>query len=120
MSDYITDTSTNSGNTSSVNQDDALNASDTALGRDRKPPIEGITHRSGGAEETFGTDGGFAWQSEDGHSAARPMTPPSASISRTRCPLPMPPIAGSQLICPSVSMSCVSRSVRAPMRAAAS
>ena len=32
----------------------------------------------------------------------------------------MPPIAGLQLICPSVSMLCVSSSVRTPMRAAAS
>ena len=32
----------------------------------------------------------------------------------------MPPIDGLQLICPSVSMLCVSSSVRAPMRAAAS
>src|SRR5690349_9964992 len=48
------------------------------------------------------------------------MTPPSASISLTRWPLPMPPIAGLQLIWPSVSIDCVSSSVRAPMRAAAS
>src|SRR5580692_2976024 len=47
------------------------------------------------------------------------MMPPRASISRTRCPLPMPPIAGLQLICPSVSMLWVSSSVRAPRRAAA-
>ena len=53
-------------------------------------------------------------------SAARAMTPPSASISLTRWPLPMPPMAGLQLIWPSVSMDCVSSSVRAPMRAAAS
>ena len=32
----------------------------------------------------------------------------------------MPPMAGLQLICPSVSMLWVSSSVRAPMRAAAS
>ena len=32
----------------------------------------------------------------------------------------MPPIDGLQLICPSVSMLCVSSSVAAPMRAAAS
>ena len=54
------------------------------------------------------------------HRRARAMTPPSASISLTRWPLPMPPIAGLQLIWPSVSMDCVSSSVRAPMRAAAS
>ena len=53
-------------------------------------------------------------------SAARAMTPPSASISRTRWPLPMPPIAGLQLIAPMVSMLWVSSSVRAPARAAAS
>jgi hypothetical protein len=53
-------------------------------------------------------------------SAARAIAPPSASISRTRCPLPMPPMAGLQLIAPSCSMLCVSSSVRAPMRAAAS
>ncbi len=53
-------------------------------------------------------------------SAARAMAPPSASISRTRCPLPMPPMAGLQLIGPSVSMLWVSSRVRAPMRAAAS
>jgi hypothetical protein len=32
-------------------------------------------------------------------SAARAIAPPSASISRTRWPLPMPPMAGLQLIC---------------------
>ena len=53
-------------------------------------------------------------------SAARAIAPPSASISRTRWPLPMPPIAGLQLICPTVSRLWVSSSVRAPMRAAAS
>jgi hypothetical protein len=55
-----------------------------------------------------------------GASAARPIAPPSASISRTRWPLPMPPIAGLQLIAPTVSMLWVSSSVRAPSRAAAS
>src|SRR5580698_7130632 len=53
-------------------------------------------------------------------SAARAMAPPRASISFTRWPLPMPPMAGLQLIWPRVSMLWVSRSVRAPMRAAAS
>ena len=48
------------------------------------------------------------------------MAPPSASISLTRWPLPMPPIDGLQLIWPSVSMLCVSSSVAQPMRAAAS
>jgi hypothetical protein len=53
-------------------------------------------------------------------SMARAMAPPSASISLTRWPLPMPPIAGLQLIWPSASMLCVTSSVRQPMRAAAS
>jgi len=53
-------------------------------------------------------------------SAARAMTPPSASISFTRWPLPMPPMAGLQLIAPTVSMLWVSSSVRTPARAAAS
>jgi hypothetical protein len=48
------------------------------------------------------------------------MAPPSASISRTRWLLPIPPIAGLQLIAPSVSTFWVSSSVRAPARAAAS
>src|SRR5438094_447993 len=48
------------------------------------------------------------------------MAPPSASISRTRCPLPMPPMAGLQLIWPTVSMLWVRSRVRAPMRAQAS
>ena len=53
-------------------------------------------------------------------SVAAAIAPPSASISLTRWPLPMPPIDGLQLICPSVSRLCVSSSVRQPMRAAAS
>ena len=52
-------------------------------------------------------------------SIARPMTPSSASISRTRCPLPSPPIAGLHDISPIVARLCVSSSVRAPSRAAA-
>ena len=52
-------------------------------------------------------------------SAARAMMPPSASISRTRWPLPMPPMAGLQLIAPMVSMLWVSSRVRAPARAEA-
>ena len=52
-------------------------------------------------------------------SAARPITPSSASISQTRCPLPMPPMDGLQDISPTVSRRCVSSSVRAPTRAAA-
>ena len=38
-----------------------------------------------------------------------PSTPSSASISRTRCPLPRPPMAGLQDISPSVSRACGSR-----------
>src|SRR5690606_12868492 len=52
-------------------------------------------------------------------SAARAIAPPSASISLARWALPMPPIDGLQLICPSVSRFCVTRSVSTPMRAAA-
>src|SRR5690606_24244248 len=51
---------------------------------------------------------------------AAAIAPPSASISLTKWPLPMPPIDGLQDIWPSVSMLCVSSSVRLPMRAAAS
>ena len=53
-------------------------------------------------------------------SIARPITPPRASISRTICPLATPPMAGLQLIWPTVSQLVVSRAVRAPSRAAAS
>ena len=53
-------------------------------------------------------------------SVANAIAPPSASSSRTRWPLPMPPMEGLHDICPSVSMLWVSRSVSAPMRAAAS
>src|SRR5712671_3406912 len=49
----------------------------------------------------------------------RPMMPPRASISRTRCPLPIPPIAGLQDICPMRSRLSVSRAVLAPSLAAA-
>ena len=52
-------------------------------------------------------------------SIARPMTPSSASISRTRWPLASPPIAGLHDISPIVARSCVSSAVRAPSRAAA-
>ena len=52
-------------------------------------------------------------------SAAIPISPSSASISRTRCPLPMPPIAGLQDMAPIVSSRCVRSSVLAPVRAAA-
>ena len=44
--------------------------------------------------------------------AARPISPPSASISRTRWPLPIPPIAGLHDICPIWSRLSVSISVR--------
>ena len=53
-------------------------------------------------------------------SVAAAIAPPSASISLTRWPLPIPPIDGLQDICPRVSMLWVSSSVRAPIRAAAS
>ncbi|MDT4826412.1 hypothetical protein FQZ97_597240 [compost metagenome] len=53
-------------------------------------------------------------------SVAMAIAPPSASTSFTRWPLPMPPIDGLQLICPSVSMLWESSSVLAPMRAEAS
>ncbi len=52
-------------------------------------------------------------------SVASAMAPPSASTSRTKCPLPMPPMLGLQLIWPRVSMLCVSSRVAQPMRAAA-
>ena len=51
---------------------------------------------------------------------ARPIAPPSASTSRTSCPLPSPPIAGLQLISPILSSRSVTSAVRAPRRAAAS
>ncbi len=40
-------------------------------------------------------------------SIARPMAPPRASISRTICPLATPPMAGLQLIWPTVSQLIV-------------
>ena len=52
-------------------------------------------------------------------SATLPISPSRASISRTRCPLPNPPMAGLQDISPMVSRRCVSNKVRAPKRAAA-
>ena len=51
---------------------------------------------------------------------AKAMAPPIASTSLTKWPLPMPPMLGLQLICPKVSMLCVSSKVSHPMRAAAS
>ena len=53
-------------------------------------------------------------------SVASAIAPPNASTSRTKCDLPIPPIAGLQLICPKVSILCVNNSVCWPMRAAAS
>src|SRR5687767_7978053 len=52
-------------------------------------------------------------------SATRPISPSSASISRTRWPLPRPPIAGLQDIAPIVSKRCVTSATSAPIRAAA-
>ena len=48
-----------------------------------------------------------------------PMLPPRASISRTICPLAMPPTAGLHDICAILFMSIVTRQVCAPMLAAA-
>ena len=47
-------------------------------------------------------------------SVTSPICPPKASISRTICPLAMPPTAGLQLICAILFMSMVSRHVLAP------
>ena len=52
-------------------------------------------------------------------SATRPMRPSRASISRTRWPLPRPPMAGLHDIAPMVAIRCVTRAVLAPMRALA-
>src|SRR3972149_8556314 len=52
-------------------------------------------------------------------SIARPIRPPSASISVTRCPLAVPPIAGLRGICAPVSGDSVNTAVRQPRRAAA-
>src|SRR6185436_11528775 len=52
-------------------------------------------------------------------SATSPIAPPSASISRTRCPLAIPPMAGLQLICAIRSRFMVTMAVRRPMRAQA-
>jgi hypothetical protein len=43
-----------------------------------------------------------------------PITPPNASISRTKCPLAKPPMAGLQDICPIVSKLVVARRVDTP------
>src|SRR5258705_3482500 len=52
-------------------------------------------------------------------SIARPITPPSASISRTRCPFAVPPTAGLHGMCATVSFDSVHRPTRQPSRAAA-
>lgn len=52
-------------------------------------------------------------------SAARAIIPSRASISRTRWPLPNPPMAGLQDISPIRTGSMVTRATRAPRRAAA-
>src|SRR5664279_3747961 len=52
-------------------------------------------------------------------SAISPMTPPRASISRTRWPLAMPPTAGLQLICATRSRFMVTMAVRRPTLAQA-
>ena len=57
------------------------------------------------------------WMPE--RSATRPIKPSNASTSRTRCPLPSPPIAGLQDMAPIVSNRCVTSAVRAPRRAEA-
>ena len=48
-----------------------------------------------------------------------PLYPPSASISRTICPLAMPPMAGLQLIWAMVCMFMVTSSTLLPILAAA-
>ena len=52
-------------------------------------------------------------------SVTTPIWPPIASISRTICPLAMPPTAGLQLICAILFMSIVMSNVCDPSRAAA-
>src|SRR4051794_41471635 len=52
-------------------------------------------------------------------SPTRPIRPSRASTSRTRWPLPRPPIAGLQDIAPTVEKRCVTRAVAAPIRAEA-
>ena len=53
-------------------------------------------------------------------SAALAISPPSASSSRTRCPFPVPPMAGLQGIFPTASRLTVRHTVFMPIRAAAS
>src|SRR5258706_2509049 len=50
---------------------------------------------------------------------ARPISPPSASISRTRCPFAVPPTAGLQGMCATVACDSVQRPTLQPSRAAA-
>src|SRR6187401_2794504 len=50
---------------------------------------------------------------------ARPISPPKASISRTKWPLAVPPMAGLQGISATVSGDSVTRPTRQPIRAAA-
>src|ERR1051325_3587408 len=52
-------------------------------------------------------------------SIARPINPPSASISRTRCPFAVPPMAGLHGMCATVSLVSVQMATSRPMRAAA-
>ena len=52
-------------------------------------------------------------------SVTSPICPPRASISRTICPLAIPPTAGLHDICAILFMSIVMSSVRAPMLAEA-
>ena len=53
-------------------------------------------------------------------SAPRAISPPRASSSRTRCPFPVPPMAGLQGILPTASRFMVRHTVSSPIRAAAS
>src|SRR5689334_24684713 len=50
---------------------------------------------------------------------ARPISPPSASTSRTRCPFAVPPTAGLHGMCATVSFDSVHRPTLHPIRAAA-
>ena len=52
-------------------------------------------------------------------SIARPINPPSASISRTRCPFAVPPTAGLHGMCATVSRVSVHRPTLHPSFAAA-
>ena len=70
MSDCTFDAGTHFGDVSETHFcANGTEAGDAALhgSSDARPPIEGITSRSNNAEETHGTDGGFAWQSSEGH-----------------------------------------------------